>query len=99
MPVRIDFLNVSLGDKEVFIQDTTREERGKLYETVSDLMKNGFALFLIQGEESYQIRGYDADSHEWILLSNKKATPKKAGTVKVPAQNTNVTAVGATAGG
>lgn len=97
--VTIAALNVVKGDKEIYIEDTTPEERDELANTVLDLLKKGFALFLIRGEESHQIKGYDKESHNWIILSDSKTSPKKAKKEKVSAKDTTVTAVGATAGG
>ena len=97
--ITLEVLNVGQGDKEMHIEDTTPEERDKLAETVTDLMKKGFALFLIQGQDSRQIKGYDKESHQWLLLSDAKTSPKKAGTQKVSAKGSKAAAVGATAGG
>lgn len=92
--VTIESLNVGFGDKEMHIEDTTPKDRDSLAEEVMGLMKKGFLLFLIQGQESRQIKGYDKDSHQWLLLSDPKTSPKRTS-----AKDSKVTAVGATAGG
>jgi hypothetical protein len=97
--VTMGVLNVTRGDKELYFEDTTKAERDKLAEEMITLQKKGFALFLIQGEESRQIKGYDAETHQWILLSEPKAPPKKGKRERVSAKDTNATAVGAQAGG
>jgi len=97
--VTMEVLNVTRGDKEIHFDDATKAERDKLAEEMLGLQKKGFALFLIQGEESRQIKGYDAEAHQWLLLSEPKTPPKKAGRERVSAKDTRATAVGAQAGG
>lgn len=99
MAVVIEALNVGKGDKEIHVEDTTPEQRDVLADEVMSLMKKGFALFLIQGQESRQIRGYDKETHQWIVLSDPTSAPKKAATEKVSAKDTKAKAVGQNAGG
>jgi hypothetical protein len=97
--VTMEVLNVRRGDKEIYFEDATKAERDKLAEEMLALQKKGFALFLIQGEESRQIKGYDPETHQWLLLSEPRTPPKKAGRERVSAKDTKTAAVGAQAGG
>jgi hypothetical protein len=98
MAVKLNVLNVGQGGKDMYIEDTTPEERDALAEEVLGLMKKGFALFLIRGSDSRQITGYDKKKHEWAILADAKPAPKSKKEM-VPAAGSDVKAVGQTAGG
>lgn len=98
--VTLEALNVGKGDKEVRFEDVMPEQRDALAEEMLGLMKKGFAIFLVQGEESNQIRGYDKVRHQWTILDDAKPLSKKKSVrKKVSAKDTTVKAVAPSAGG
>ncbi len=107
--ITMEFLNSVRGDKPMYIEDGTPEERKKLAERLAVLLKEGQAIFLIQGNETRRIVGYDADNNQWQVFAEPK--PRPAGTYSssssgryggreyVSARRTRVTAIGRSAGG
>lgn len=77
MAVKIDLLSSFRGDREIYLEDVTPEEREKLGQTVQELLKQGHALFLIQGEESRRIQGYDQKTNEWLVLASPHPRPPR----------------------
>lgn len=110
--INIEFLNSVRGDAPMYIEDGEPEERRKLAEKLTDLLKEGQAMFLIQGDQTRRIQGYDEASNQWLVLSS--ALPRPPQTCppavrrgrgrprlydRVPAAGTRVTAVGRVGGG
>jgi hypothetical protein len=106
--ITMEFLNSVRGDKSMYVEDGTPEERKKLAERLAVLLKEGQAIFLIQGNETRRIVGYDAANNQWQVFA--EPLPRPAGTYGstsdrhngreyISARGTRVTAIGRSAGG
>lgn len=107
--VTMEFLNSVHGDKPMYIEDDTPEERKKIAEKLAVLLKEGQAIFLIQGDETRRITGYNEAANQWEVFAEPYIRPQGAydpsitngrrGRAYVPARNTRLTAIGRSAGG
>jgi hypothetical protein len=87
----IDVLNTGFGDFELRFDPNKPDEVQKAKETITDMLKRGYAIFVRQGLETYRVRKFDVDRNVYIIGS----TPAE----DVPAAGTVATAVGRSAGG
>lgn len=111
--IELEIMSVVSGHSTMHIEDVEPKKRVELAKTVGTLLKGGHIVFLIQGEESRRIKGYDAETNEWILLSTPHKKPKTGTEQDVPAtgkkrrgrpprisaEDTKATAIATTAGG
>lgn len=74
--IEIEVLNCTQGDNPIYIQDDNPSGRSKVAETIDGLLKQGHAIFLIRGQDSFRIKGYDPESNEWLILSEAKPVPE-----------------------
>lgn len=87
----IDVLNTGYGDFELRFNPDSPDEVQKAKETITDMLKRGYAIFIRQGSETYRVRKFDPDKNVYIIGS----TPAE----EVPITETKATAVGRSAGG
>lgn len=87
----IDVLNTGFGDFELSFNPDKPDEVQKAKETITDMLKRGYAIFIRQGQETFRVRKFDADKNVYIIGS----TPSE----EVPVAATRATAVGRSAGG
>jgi hypothetical protein len=87
----IDVLNTGYGDFELSFDPNKPDEVQKAKETLTDMLKRGYAIFVRQGQEFLRVRKFDADRNVYIIGS----TPAE----EVPIAETRATAVGRSAGG
>jgi spore germination protein YaaH len=87
----IDVLNTGYGDFELRFDPDKPDEVQKAKETITDMLKRGYAIFIRQGEETYRVRKFDADKNVYIIGSTPAA--------EVPIAEAKATAVGRSAGG
>lgn len=87
----IDVLNTGYGDFELRFDPDKPDEVQKAKETITDMLKRGYAIFIRQGKETYRVRKFDPDKNVYIIGS----TPAE----EVPIAETRATAVGRSAGG
>jgi cysteinyl-tRNA synthetase len=87
----IDVLNTGYGDFELSFNPDSPEEVQKAKETITDMLKRGYAIFVRQGKETFRVRKFDVDKNVYIIGS----TPAE----EVPVAQTRATAVGRSAGG
>ena len=87
----IDVLNTGYGDFELSFNPNKPDEVQKAKETITDMLKRGYAIFIRQGEETVRVRKFDADKNVYIIGS----TPAE----QVPIAETRATAVARSAGG
>jgi hypothetical protein len=87
----IDVLNTGYGDFELRFDPDKPDEVQKAKETITDMLKRGYAIFVRQGKETFRVRKFDADKNVYIIGS----TPAE----EVPIAETRATAVGRSAGG
>lgn len=87
----IDVLNTGYGDFELRFDPDKPDEVQKAKETITDMLKRGYAIFIRQGKETYRVRKFDPDKNVYIIGS----TPAE----EVPITETKATAVGRSAGG
>lgn len=111
----IEFLNSVHGDKPMYLEDGDLDQRKKIGPMMTQLLKEGQAIFLIQGDDTRRITGYDEATNQWQVLSDPQPRPEQAHEPVsadrprrygrrstreyVPALGTRVTAVGRSAGG
>jgi cysteinyl-tRNA synthetase len=67
------------------------DEVQKAKETITDMLKRGYAIFVRKGDETFRVRKFDVDRNVYIIGS----TPAE----EIPAAETRATAVGRSAGG
>lgn len=87
----IDVLNTGYGDFELRFDPDKPDEVQKAKETITDMLKRGYAIFIRQGKETYRVRKFDADKNVYIIGS----TPAE----EVPIAEAKAIAVGRSAGG
>jgi spore germination protein YaaH len=87
----IDVLNTGYGDFELRFDPDKPDEVQKAKETITDMLKRGYAIFIRQGNETFRVRKFDANRNMYIIGS----TPAE----EVPIAETKATAVGRSAGG
>jgi cysteinyl-tRNA synthetase len=87
----MDVLNTGRGDFEMRFDPDKPEEVEKAKQTITDMLKRGYAIFVRQGNETFRVRRFDADKCVDIIGS----TPAE----EVPIRETRATAVGRSAGG
>jgi hypothetical protein len=87
----IDVLNTGYGDFELRFDPNKPDEVQKAKETITDMLKRGYAIFVRKGKETFRVRKFDADKDVYIIGS----TPAE----EVPIAETKATAVGRSAGG
>lgn len=113
--ITIEFLNSVRGDKPMYVEDGEPEQRKKIASRLMELLKEGQAIFLIQGNETRRITGYDETNNQWKVQADPQPRPEQAHEpVAVgqprrrgrppkhqyfPASGTRVTAIGRSAGG
>jgi hypothetical protein len=87
----IDVLNTGYGDFEMRFDPDKPDEVQKAKETITDMLKRGYAIFIQQGKETRRVRKFDPDKNVYII----GCTPAE----EVPIAETKATAVGRSAGG
>jgi hypothetical protein len=87
----IDVLNTGYGDFEMRFDPNKPEEVERAKQTITDMLKRGYAIFVRQGAETFRVRKFDVDKNVYIIGS----TPAE----EVPIAETRATAVGRSAGG
>ncbi len=87
----IDVLNTGYGDLEIHFDPDKPDEVQKAKETITDMLKRGYAIFVRQGKQTFRVRKFDVDKNVYIIGS----TPSE----EVPIAETGATAVGRSAGG
>lgn len=87
----IDVLNTGYGDFELRFNPDSPEEVEKAKQTITDMLKRGYAIFIKQGDQTFRVRKFDPDKNVYIIGS----TPAE----EVPVNEVRATAVGRSAGG
>ena len=87
----LDVLNTGYGVFELRFDPDKPDEVQKAKETITDMLKRGYAIFIRQGKETFRVRKFDADKNVYIIGS----TPAE----EVPIAETKAIAVGRSAGG
>jgi len=87
----IDVLNTGYGDFEMRFDPDKPDEVQKAKETITDMLKRGYAIFVRQGQETFRVRKFDADKNVYII----GCTPAE----EVPIAAAKAIAVGRSAGG
>jgi len=87
----IDVLNTGYGDFELRFDPNKPDEVQKAKETITDMLKRGYAIFVRQGKEFQRVRKFDIEKDVYIIGS----TPAE----EVPIAETKAIAVGRSAGG
>ena len=59
---RLDVLNTGYGDFELSFDPNKPDEVLKAKETITDMLKRGYAIFVHQGEETFRVRKFDANN-------------------------------------
>ena len=67
----IDVLNTGYGDFELNFDPNKPDEVQKAKETITDMLKRGYAIFVKQGKETFRVRKFDADKNVYIIGSHK----------------------------
>ena len=76
--ITIEFCNSIRGDAPMYIEDGDPEQRKKFASRLMELLREGQAMFLIQGQETRRIQGYDEASNQWIVFGDAQAFPREA---------------------
>jgi hypothetical protein len=87
----IDVLNTGYGDFELRFDPNKPDEVEKAKQTITDMLKRGYAIFVRQGKETFRVRKFDMEKNVYIIGS----TPAE----ELPMAETRATAVGRSAGG
>lgn len=93
--VELHILNTMRGHKKevITIEDDNSENRTKLAEKITALIKDGFAIRLSDGTA---VKGYDPESNEWLVPAGGK---KKGVWDRMKAIGVSATALAPVAGG
>jgi hypothetical protein len=65
----IDVLNTGYGDFELRFDPNKPDEVQKAKETITDMLKRGYAIFVRQGAETFRVRKFDVDKNVYIIGS------------------------------
>ena len=87
----IDVLNTGYGDFELRFDPNKPDEVQKAKETITDMLKRGYAIFVRQCQETFRVRKFDVNKNVYIIGS----TPAE----EVPIAEAKAIAVGRSAGG
>jgi len=87
----IDVLNTGYGDFELRFDENKPDDVQKAKETITDMLKRGYAIFVHQGKETLRVRKFDPNKNVYIIGS----TPAE----EIPVMGAKATAVGRSAGG
>lgn len=87
----IDVLNTGYGDFELRFDPNKPDEVQKAKETITDMLKRGYAIFIRHGNETFRVKKFDVNRNVYIIGS----TPAE----EVPITEAKATAVGRSAGG
>ena len=87
----IDILNTGFGDFELRFDPDSPTDVEKAKQTITDMLKRGYAIFVELNGKTQRVRKFDADKNVYIIGS----TPAE----EVPIAETKATAVGRSAGG
>lgn len=87
----IDVLNTGYGDFELRFDPDKPDEVQKAKETITDMLKRGYAIFVRQGQETLRVRKFDVNKNVYIIGS----TPAE----EVSIAEAKAIAVGRSAGG
>jgi len=63
----IDVLNTGYGDFELRFDPDKPEDVQKAKETITDMLRRGYAIFVRQGQETRRVRKFDADKNVYII--------------------------------
>jgi len=63
----IDVLNTGYGDFEMRFDPNKPEEVQKAKETIKDMLKRGYAIFVRQGNETFRVRKFDMERNVYII--------------------------------
>ena len=97
--IEVEVPGVSSGHEPLYFEDATPKQREDFGKKIVELLKQGHAIFLVDGDDSRLVKGYDAKDNEFMLQASKKPVPKKAKTLdadgkEVPFEPTRVFASG-----
>ena len=87
----IDVLNTGYGDFELRFDLNKPDEVERAKQTITDMLKRGYAIFVRKGTETFRVRKFDPDKNVYIIGS----TPAE----EIPIAEGRATAVGRSAGG
>lgn len=93
--INLSFLNAQRGHGEIVINEDDPAERKKLAESLIPLLRQGFQIFLMTGNEvdlGKKIVGYNDTTNEWLLKKGR-------GNQKKSAKDTKALAMAPMAGG
>jgi hypothetical protein len=96
---QLDILSTHMGhEKEtITINDDDPKRRKLLAKRIDSLIKDGFIILLSDGRS---VRGYDAKTNDWLVLSTDRKEAKKGVTVPANAEKSGpANAVAPVAGG
>ncbi|OGG58433.1 hypothetical protein A2765_05805 [Candidatus Kaiserbacteria bacterium RIFCSPHIGHO2_01_FULL_56_24] len=82
--VKMDYMSTLTGDSSIVINGDDPKKRAELAKHVTELLRSGYAILLQDGEKAYRIKGYDAETNEWIITKaggRKKAADTTVNTV------------------
>lgn len=100
--ITFEVLSATRGHTTMYIEEVSPEERGKLAKTVQSLLQEGHTIFLMQGDETYRIQGYNPQTNEWVVHTTphkRKGETRAKTTTRRRASGTKATTVPKTAGG
>ncbi len=87
----IDVLKTGYGHCELRFDPGKPEDIQKAKETITDMRKRGYAIFVHEGKQTKRVRKFDVDKNVYIV----GCTPAE----EVSVMEAKVTAVGRSAGG
>ena len=65
----IDVLNTGYGDFELRFDPNKPDEVEKAKQTITDMLKRGYAIFVRQGTETLRVRKFDVNKNVYIIGS------------------------------
>ncbi len=95
--VQLDVLSTLAGhEKGKIIIDDDPAKRKFLAEKVTSLIRDGFSVLLNSGE---RVRGYDADTNDWLVASTDHLKAKKGFFERISALGRPANAIAPITGG
>ena len=87
-------LNTGYGDFELSFNPDKPDEVQKAKETITDMLKRGYAIFIRQGEETFRVRKFDANKNVYIIGSTPAEEVPIAEAALLPASRSRARLLG-----
>lgn len=105
--IQLEVLNAIEGGAKIYVEEENTEERSSLAKTVSKMIRDGHAVYLLDRKNpstAVRIHSYNPERNEWIIqplieTETKSKKRQKEKRRRISAQNSEAVAIAPAAGG